>query len=442
MGNRLTKPQIVIIAGMAFALLFLVLCLGRFLPFLCAPSGPKVKQLEVWGVFDDRSVLSASFDAFANLNSGVNIIYKKIPENEYEKDLVDALAAGSGPDVIYLYNTWLPKYQDKLQPFQDKVVALTDLRREFPDVIETDFAPDGKIYALPLYLDTLALFYNKDVFNSAGLTHPPRTWEEFQDDVKKISRIDASGDILRSAAAAGTARNINRSTDILSLLMLQAGARMVNRDSQLATFGNIIMTDAGDVNPGLQALTFYTDFANPLKSVYTWNDQQDYSIDAFYAGKTAMMINYSYHIQTLRQKSPSLNFGVTSMPQPKDATKTINCPSYWGLAVTKKAGKGSDLAFQFVRFMTNQENSQAYTLATQRPVARRDLVDWLKTDPDLSIFATQALTADSWWQVDNSTIEAIFADMIEAVVKDGSSPSRALSDGQEKVSLEMQKEEP
>ena len=296
---------------------------------------------------------------------------------------------------------------------------------------------------MPLYLDTLALYYNKDVFNSAGLTRPPKTWEEFQDYVKKISRIDATGEILRSAASMGTARNINRSTDILNLLMLQAGAKMVNRDDEYATFGNIrFIEGTGDINPGLEALTFYTDFANPLKSVYTWNDDQDYSIDAFYAGKTAMMINYSHHIQTLHDKSPSLNFGIAPIPQPKNQSKLVNYPNYWGLAVTKKAGKASELAFEFVRFMTNQANSQIYAQLTEKPVARRDLVEWQRTDPELGVFSLQGLTAISWWQKDNLIIEQIFANMIESVIKDGNAPSKALSDAEEQVSVLMQKQSP
>ncbi len=440
MGGRLTKAQIVVIGTMLFGLTFLVLCLGSFVPF-CKTGSSKIKKMTVWGVFDDRGVLEAGLGEFTNLHAGLDITYKKIPVDEYEKELINELAAGRGPDVVFIQNTWLPKYEDKLQPLPEEVISIVDLRREFPDVVETDFASDGDIYSLPLYLDTLALYYNKDVFNTAGLTHPPKTWEEFQDYVKKISRIDATGQILRSAAAMGTARNINRSTDVLNLLMLQAGARMINRDDQIATFGNIrYIEGTGDINPGLEALTFYTDFANPLKSVYTWNDDQDYSIDAFYAGKTAMMINYSHHIQTLRDKSPSLNFGVAPIPQPKNQSKLVNYPNYWGMAVTKKAGKASDLAFEFVRFMTNQTNSQIYAQMTERPVARRDLVEWQRTDPDLGVFSLQGLTAVSWWQKDNLVIEQIFANMIESVIKDGNSPQRALSDAEEQVSVLMQKE--
>src|SRR3989344_8649340 len=138
MGGRLTKAQIVVIGAMAFGLIFLVLCLGGFVPF-CKSSASKVKKMTVWGVFDDRAVLETGLGEFVNLYGGLEITYKKIPPDEYEKELVNELAAGRGPDVVYMHNTWLPKYEDKLQSIAEEVVSIVDLRREFPDVVETDF---------------------------------------------------------------------------------------------------------------------------------------------------------------------------------------------------------------------------------------------------------------------------------------------------------------
>ncbi len=439
---QLTRAQIVFIGGVGLALFFLVVYIGGFLPCPfkanCRPLSIQ-KELTVWGVFDDSGVWDEAFDQFSN-EYQVQIDYKKIPIDEYEKEVIDALASDAGPDVVYLQNSWLPKFKDKLIPFSDKSMSIVDFRSQFMDVVETDFVSDGEIFALPLFLDTLALYYNKDTFNEAGITRPPKTWEEFQEDVKKITRIDATGDVRKSGAAMGAARNINRSTDIVTLLMLQLGARMVDLENNEAKFANIISTDEESFSPGLRALEFYTDFANPLKSTYTWNDTQDYSIDAFYAGKTAMMINYSHHIQTIRDKSPSLNFGIAPVPQPKGQTRIVNYPNYWGLGVTKKGCDDPNLCFEFIKYLTDQGGAQVYSMNTHRPVARRDLVDWQKGDPDIGVFAQQGLTAKSWWQIDNVAIEQIFADMIDKVVKDGEAPGKAVGDAQEQVSLLMTKE--
>src|SRR3989344_1294579 len=440
MGQQVSKLQIALFAGLFAGLIFLVLFLGGYIK-LGGKQIFKVNELTFWGVFDDQEDWDDAIGEFSRKHPGLDVIYKKISTDEYEQEVLKQLANPKlpGPDVIYVHNTWLPKFQDNLQPFPEKSIPITQVRSTYPDVVETDFAPDGQMYALPLYLDTLALYYNKDIFNAARITRPPKTWEEFQNDVKEISRIDANGEIVNSAAAIGTARNINRSTDILALLMLQSGAKMVSREDKAATFSELVSTPDGYRSPGVGALSFYTDFANPLSSSYTWNEKLDYSIDAFYAGKTAMMFNYSHHIKTIRDKYSSLNCGVASMPQPKDQTRVINYPNYWGLAVTQKAGKATDLALEFAQFLTDKAQAQNYAYYTNRPVARRDLIEWQETDPDLGLFADQALTAVSWWQIDNSAVEKIFADMIDAVVLDHEFVDRAVEDAQEKISVLMHK---
>src|SRR6185369_16413812 len=106
--------------------------------------------------------------------------------------------------------------------------------------------------------------------------------------------------------AIGTAKNINRSTDILALLMLQSGTQMTSQGNTSATFSRPV----NNQSVGESALQYYTDFANPSKQLYTWNDSQHYSIDAFQEGKVAMMFNYSHTTDVLRAKSSRLNFAV------------------------------------------------------------------------------------------------------------------------------------
>ena len=78
-----------------------------------------------------------------------------------------------------------------------------------------------------------------------------------------------------------------------------------------------------------------------------------------------------------------------------------------------------------------------YVNASNRPSARRDLIEQQETDPDLGVFATQALSARSWYQVDNSAIETIFAEMIDDVNFGRASVRAALQAAENKVSVLM-----
>ncbi len=401
--------------------------------------------IEVWGVFDDTLAFNDSIKAFEKVNKSIKVNYKMYKPQDYEKAVLDALAAGQGPDVWMIHNSWLPEHINKIQPMPassggSKVPLMTvrQFNEAFVDVAAMDLINGGKIYGLPLYVDTLALYYNKDMFASVGIAQAPRTWTEFMDDVIKITTYDAGRNITRSGAAMGTARNINRATDILMMLMLQSGVQMTDADNVQATFSRSV----DGQNVGERTLEFYTDFANKGrglgdngKEVYTWDDSMHYSTDAFVAGETAMMINYSHQIPMLRAAAARLNWAIAPVPQ-ASTVDSRTYANYWPLVVSLNT-KNSDAAWQFAYYMAAGDGTVPYLNATARPTARRNLIDQQKTDPDLGVFAEQALTARSWFQVDNAAIEAIFSDMIDAVNLGGQSFQQAIRAAEARVSVLM-----
>jgi multiple sugar transport system substrate-binding protein len=432
-----SKKLTYIIGG---AIAFLVLLSFVFILRNSFSSGGQASaSITVWGVFDDPLAFNDAITAFEKANKTIKVSYKVYKPQDYEKAVLDALAAGQGPDVWMMHDTWLPKDINKIQPMpatlagsSTPLMTVRQFQSIFVDVAATDLINGGKIYGLPLYVDTLALYYNKDMFATAGIALPPKDWTEFQNDVIKLTTYDASHNITRSGAAMGTARNINRSTDILMMLMLQSGVQMTDPDHVQATFAQSV----NGQNVGERALQVYTDFANTGKQVYCWNDAMHYSVDAFNAGETAMMINYAHQIPVIRAAAPRLNWAIAPVPQnnPVDARTYAD---YWAFVVSKDT-KYSDAAWQFALYMTAGDGTIPYLNAALRPSARRDLIEQQKSDPDLGVFAEQALSARSWFQVDNTAIETIFADMIDAVNLNGSSYQDAIRAAEAKVSVLMQ----
>jgi multiple sugar transport system substrate-binding protein len=403
-------------------------------------SSQQQANLEFWGVFDGTSAFQDAIDHFEKQYPGVNITYRLFPYAEYERRVVDALAAGTGPDIWMIHHTWVPKHQAKLAPLPEKISGLKnplmtvkEYQDTFVDVAVSDFIKDGKIYAMPLYMDTLALYYNKDLLNAAGITRPPKTWEEFNADVELLAKLDASRNIIQAGAAMGTATNINRSTDILMALMLQSGVQMTNPDNGEATFARSV----NNQRVGEVAVQYYTDFSNPSTVVYTWNESMHYSIDAFTEGSTAMMLNYAHQQDVIRGKSARINFSIAPMPQiSQDAPRTY--ANYWAPAVSA-ASKNIGLAWQFVSFITSHDEVISYLNETQRPSARRDVIAVQKDDLTLGVFAQQALTAQSWFQADNVANENIFSDLINDVIHHERSITDAIQRAEDRVSVLMSK---
>ena len=444
-----------------------------------APSG-YVVNLEIWGTFDDSLVYSTIIDQYKKINPYIGEIkYRKFAQDTYRQELLDALASGQGPDIFLIGNGWLPSFENKLEPAPTPLMSEQDMKNNFPDVVAGDFMDGGKAYAVPLSVDSMELYYNRDMFNAVGITAPPKTWLEFQSDVQKLTRLNVNGNFDLSGAAIGTGTNINRSSDLLSLLMLQNGVEFPTKKGMLAKLDEGVVGKDGNVTQaGEQALGFYTQFArlgtssNAINPFYTWNTRQHYSIDAFAEGSVAMMFNYSWQMAEIKNKNPKLNFSIAPVPQ-VSADKPATYANYWGYAVARnKVASVSNVggqpasapvpndvrtheAWQFLRFLTlknsgtitlynavtknskdfpvNFDPAVDYLKKTQQPAARRDIIESQKTDSNLGPFASGNLIAKHWYQSDPDAVDKIFTDMIESVDRGDVSLHEALGLARNKI---------
>lgn len=413
--------------------------------------------LDVWGTFDDSEVFTQVAADYNKINPYVKEVrYRKLAPETYKEDIINAMASGTGPDIFMIKNTWLPGFVDKAVPAPTDVFSEKAMRDAFVDVVAEDFITKNKeTMAVPLSVDSLSLYYNKDIFNTAGITTPPKTWEELIAMIPILTKLDSFGNINQSAISLGTGDNVNRASDILLNLMMQFGSSI--NDAQFAEESDI------------QALDFYSRFAKLGLPTYTWNQRQHYSIDAFYEGTLAMMLNYSYHYPTIKQKNAKLNFAVAPLPQFKDKTP-INFANYWGFAVAKNkvqvipanAKKETILSpenyqkarihesWQFLNYLTMPHPTNAvrmknlfsgefadmtlpfdpakkYLELTKKPAARRDLLETQKGDIVLSPYTTGNLIAKTWHPGNTEQAEGLLVDVINMVVRGERNLGDALS---------------
>ncbi len=421
-------------------------------------SSSKPVELTIWRVFDEDNSFDSIISSYRTLHPTVKFTYKKLRFDEYKDELVRAIAEGEGPDILSVHNTWMGEFQNLLEPmpstvnvtFQEtqgtlrkktvmvsreqETMSLKSFKSSFVPVVVDDailpyqpdpkIDPSDKIYGLPMAVDTLALFSNQDMLNAAGVTEPPSTWEAFQEAVKALTTISDDGTITQSAAAIGTSSNVQRSVDLLSVLMLQNGTEMVDDRGRVA-FDTIPEGTEPDVFPSLDAVRFYTAFANPTKEVYTWNDDFPNSFEAFVNGETAMYFGYSYDIPLIRTAAPKLNFTVSPLPQ-IGVGQEVNYANYWIEGVSKSS-ENIDYAWDFILFASDADNVTSYLEAANKPTALRALITTQLNDEDLGTFADQLLTAKTWYRgVDVDAAEAAMENLIDEMLLGPEKPEEVI----------------
>ncbi len=422
-----------------------------------APVQAKV-ALKFWSVFDEADAYKDLIAAYRVAHPNVAITYRKFRPEEYEAELIRALADGTGPDIFSVHNTKLPEFQSLLSPMppqvnvsylvtqgtlrketalvakQEATISQKAYKQQFIDVVSQDailnYSADPKaaaqprIYGFPYSVDTLALFYNKDLLNAAGIAEVPTDWEQFNAAVQKLTKYDAAGGVAQSGAALGTVKNVDRAGDLISILMMQNGARMADENGS-PTFDLIPQGTPQGIFPALDAVTFYTDFANPVKEVYTWNDSFPASVDAFARGQTAFMLGYSYHVPILTASSPKLNYGISALPQIPGG-RVVNQPNYWIQGVSKTS-KFPDYAWNFLQFTSSPANVTSYLTETKKPTAIRGLIAGQVEDERLGVFASQLLTAESWYRgLDSDAAFKALADLSTAILAGAVDPKKAV----------------
>jgi multiple sugar transport system substrate-binding protein len=428
-------------------------------------SSIKPVTLTYWRVYDDEDAFSTIIANYQKIHPYITIQYKKFRYDEYEKELINALAEDRGPDIFSIPSDWLLEYQNKITPLPAQLtliyptvkgtikkttvaelrttpsLTLKDLKNNFVDIVYQDAVlnKDGanRIYGLPLYVDTLAMYYNTDLFNNAGISTPPQYWNaEFQQDVKKLTKENSRGNIIQSGIALGGNSNVERPQDILSLLMMQSGAIMMDNGSVMFQ-SNPPGSNQG-ISPGLEALQFYTDFSNPGKDVYCWDNSLPNSLDMFAQGNLAMMFSYSFDLPTIKTNAPKLNFSVAKMPQLPGNSHQVNYANYWMETVSAKSQHINE-AWDFIQYETSQDQVQNYLKVAKKPTALRNIIDSQLNDLDIGVFASQVLTAQSWYKgKDPLAAENAMKEMIDLTVKDTKNISQALNQGAAKVQQTIQ----
>lgn len=364
----------------------------------CSLSGNKTtapKTFVIWG-FDDEDVWKPIIkEAGQGSLKGFDVKYaKKTLDDSYENNSLNSILSGQGPDVWAIPNDWVYRHKDKLTPMPDSLIKSSkiNLDDQFVPAIKQSGYFDGKIYSLSPVVDSLMIYYNEKLiesaleeFNNANsyeanpsnservsslLNQVPSTWSNLVESSKLITRRSGNN-IIRSGIALGTSNNISNSDDILYALMLQNGAKLTSDDFKLATF-NLPQNISGSSNlPGKSALDFYTSFANPGSANYSWNQSMPDSVEAFTQNKVAMIIGPGSLTSYFAQIYPDFSYKKAPLPQIGTSNENVVDYALYSTFVVPNLSNNISSAWSFIISLSTDQAS-TYSSTIRLPVSQKD----------------------------------------------------------------------
>mgnify|MGYP000893359758 CR=1 FL=1 len=441
------KKKTLLIAGSIFAVLLIILTIILLLTSnknnpnddgdSSTNTGGNV-TLIYWGLWEPEEVMHPLIEKYEAENPGVKIEYAQQTFKNYESRLYTRLeqstnSAEPAPDIFRINNTWLPKYQKFLSSLPTNIMDNTTYAQEFYPTATADFTGiDGKIYAIPIEIDGLTIIYNKQILSKAGYTQPPQDWDSFIEAANKMTKRDSTGKISISGLAIGTAKNVTHSADILTFLMLQNGAQIIDSTK---TQVNITSQRA------ISALDKYTEFATSTEPLWATYLPQDLTL--FYEGKLAMMFAPSWRAFDIINSAPQIEFGIASLPQLPN-NQEINYSMYWGDTVSKTS-KNQAVAWDFINFLSEPEqqrrlfSNSSQIRAFGEPYSRVSMNSELASNPYTQAIAKMAPTMTSWQIGEQGYIEELFREAITSIVEDGKNSTSILKSIQTDINDQLAK---
>lgn len=274
--------------------------------------------------------------------SGVEVEIQVISWNEYWTLLEAGASGGKLPDVFWMHsnNAQLYMENDLLLDLTDKIAASdkVDLSNYYED-ISALYTSDGKQYAMPKDIDTIALWYNKTMFDEAGVDYPDDTWtwEDMAEAAKKLTKEDGS--------QYGYAVNTGNNQDSYYNMIYAYGGSVLSEDKKTSGLDDPNTIAAMEV---LEKML--REGSCPPLEIISENGAEV----LFTSGKVAMITQGSWMVPYYRDNEYSVaNADVAVLPTAPDGTRVS---IYNGLGWSASAnGENTEAAWQLIEYLDTKE---------------------------------------------------------------------------------------
>lgn len=260
-------------------------------------SAADKKEVVIWDYFEtdaQKEMMQSLIDGFNASQDEYEASHVYVPFADYEKQLTLGIASGELPDLVILDGCSMASFI-QLGLFGDISDADINWDEYMEGPMESTML-DGKHYGIPFATNCTALFYNKDMFDAAGIAYPDEntTWDEFHEMAKALTKDGVSG-------FGNAATNTDEGTFQCLQWIYTAGGSYT------------------DIEDGVDAYKLMQEMIEDgswTKECVNWT-QSDVN-NNFMAGNLAMQQNGPWQIPGIEANAPDLNYGVTVLPK-KDA---------------------------------------------------------------------------------------------------------------------------
>ncbi len=375
----------------------------------------------------EDALVQQNLQKFETLHPNIKVNWSPIP-GDYPTKMRANVASNTVPDVFYLQPSMSSEYIGagkllNLSPYMARDgVKASDY---YSTLLNPFVCTSGQVYGLPKDWNSLGVFYNKQMFQAAGLAAPSAgwTWSDLQNDAQKLTKNPGTP---HSVYGVVLSADLSRWGAFLN----QAGGSVLNKDGTQAAFNS---------PQGVQALEFYDSFfknntgAMPTTVGAPWNG------DAFGKQRAAMVFEGGWLIPYMASTYPNVQYGIAPLPigptgKPANLSFTNGWAAYSGT-------KHPEATWELIKYMTGstvQESNltAGFALPTLKSLANSP---YLTSHPDLKVlFDAASYSYADYYGSQDTTIHTDLSNAIQEVLLNKASVQTALSNAATQINNQLQ----
>ena len=305
-------------------------------------EGKTTIRFASWDTADDVDAQQKMVDKFNEEHPDIQVLLEAYG-SDFDTKISASMGSGDAPDVMYMWN--YPAYHEGLEPLDSYIEKEgEDYKKNFYSTLWNYNSYDGQIYGLPVGFTTHCVYYNKDLFEKAGVEEPKDgwTWEDLEEKAKKIN--EATG-------VKGFSFSMKPDPYDYEMYLWSNGTAYCDKEGKME----------GYINSD-KALETYKMFQDMAKDGYAVATEKSGS-DEFESGQTAMFVYGAWAVK--KYTEAGVNFGLAKLPS-FGTEKSASILSSSGVAIAKSS-KNKEAAWEFVKYWTDEENNKS-RIGTEFPV--------------------------------------------------------------------------
>lgn len=326
-------------------------------------GGVKTVSFHYWQQ-EQQAGIENMINLFMRANPNIKVEMTLIPQRDpYYTRLQASLPVGTGPDIM-THNSNIADYLNYLYTLDEHIPNSSIDLSKFPKVIIDFYTFGGKLYAIPKDFDTIAIFYNKAMFDKAGVPYPKAgwTWDEFRETAQKLTQ----------GGVHGFACDWNDAQVGFGNFVRQARGGPVHNPARGVNVNDTTMVEALEFIRRLM----YTDKVGADASILSETNASD----LFVSERVAMISHGSWTAPTHINALGANKVGIAELPKGRNQGVQIN-----GLGFALNKGtKNFPEAFKLLEFLASKEG-QAATAKVVIPAYDGAADEWLSAFPQVNL---------------------------------------------------------